>query len=93
MEQEQQHPLAKSDRLLVDRLLLEEMNNYNLTEVARLRIRYHNFQGAQDIQRDLQLILQKWQLSEEDLFARTREIYASGSVHQNISPEEQQHWN
>ena len=44
--------------------------NYNLVEVARLKIRYLNFPGARDIQHDLELILQQWEMNEERLSER-----------------------
>ena len=39
-----------------------------MAEVARLRIRYRNFPGARDIQRDLDVILQQWDMTEDELF-------------------------
>lgn len=80
-KKEQQHPQWGSDRLLVDRLLQEEPSDYALAELARLRIRYQGFPGARDIQTDLDKVLQKWQLSEEALFAKTREIHARGPLY------------
>lgn len=91
--QEQQHPLEKSDRALVNHLLQEGMSHYNAAELARLRIRYRNFPGARDIQRDLELLLQQWQLTEEQLFATTRQLHAQGQVYQRrTSTEERQDW-
>lgn len=79
--QEQQHPLYKGDREIVDRLLQNEPTDYNMAELARLKIRYRGFPGAKDIQNDLEKVLQKWQMDEEKLFATTRQIHAKGLVY------------
>lgn len=90
---DQTHPQAKRDRAIVDRLLQAEPSEINLVELARLRIRYHNFPGARDTQRDLDLILQKWQLDQEQLYAKTRQIHATGKVYrQKVAGQEQQDW-
>ena len=73
---DQIHPRGKKDRLVIDKLLEGEPNEYNLLELARMTIRYRDFPGARDIQADLAKVLQKWQLSEEQLYQKTREIYA-----------------
>jgi hypothetical protein len=90
--QEQQHPQEKQDREIVNRLLSGEVNPYHLAELARLRIRYHNFPGARDLQRDLDLLLKQWHLSEEQLYQQTRQIHAANSVYQRRQGEEQQDW-
>ena len=89
---DQQHPQAKKDRQLIDRLRQENPTDFNLCELARLRIRYHNFPGAREIQRDLDLLLSQWQGSEAELFAKTRQIHAKGKVYQRPGNEEQQDW-
>ncbi len=73
---DQIHPRQKKDREVIDRLLQGEPNEYNLLELARMTIRYRDFPGARDIQKDLQTILNKWQFTEEQLYQQTREIYA-----------------
>lgn len=78
---DQQHPLWQTDRQIVDRLLQETANDLNLAELARLRIRYQGFPGARDIQADLDLILEHWQLTEADLFSKTRQIHATSQVY------------
>lgn len=79
--QEQQHPLYKGDRQIVDRLLENNPNDYNMAELARLKIRYRGFPGAKDIKDDLEKVLQKWQMDEEQLFTITRQIHAKGLVY------------
>ena len=80
MTQQQKHPQYQTDRIIVNQLLKGERTNLNLLELARLKIRYRGFPGAQDIQKDLEKTLQQWHLTEETLFALTREIYAQGQV-------------
>jgi hypothetical protein len=78
---DQNHPREKQDRLVIDNLLEGEINERNLAELARLLIRYQNFPGAKAIKKDLQFILQTWDLTEEELFAKTRKIHAQGKVY------------
>ncbi|MGF1481128.1 MAG: DUF3288 family protein [Cyanophyceae cyanobacterium] len=90
--QDQKHPQEKSDRATVNRLLQSSPDEISLVELARLRIRYRNFPGARDIQRDLDLTLKQWQLTEAQLFAQTRQIHALGEVYRRKGREEQQDW-
>ena len=90
---DQKHPQEKRDRALVDSLLQAEPTDLNLVELARLRIRYHNFPGARDIQQNLDVVLQRWQLNQAELFAKTRQIHAEGKVYrQKIAGQDQQDW-
>ncbi len=89
---EQKHPQEAKDQAVVDRLLKSPPDAPHLLELARLRIRYKNFPGARSLQRDLDLALQQWQLSEEELFSQTRALYASGAAHGKKSTEEEQDW-
>jgi hypothetical protein len=90
---DQEHPLYKRDRPIVDNLLLQEATDFNLAELARLRIRYQGFPGARDIQQDLDKILQRWGLTETELFARTRAIHAQGGIYKSRATREEQDWN
>jgi hypothetical protein len=78
---DQNHPREKQDRLVIEELLNGEVNDRNLAELARLLIRYRNFPGAKNIQRDLQFLLQTWQLTEDKLYEKTRKIHAQGKVY------------
>lgn len=89
--QDQTHPQYKSDRATVDSLIQGQQTEYNLAELARLKIRYRGFPGARDIQKDLEKIMQNWQLTEETLFEKTREIHAKGKVYTG-GKEEQEDW-
>ncbi len=91
-QQEQQHPQEKPDREIVNTLLKSEPEDIHIAECARLRIRYRGFPGARDIQRDLELVLQKWQLSEEELFERSRLLHTKGQIYRVRQGEDQQDW-
>ncbi|WP_448597689.1 DUF3288 family protein [Thermoleptolyngbya sp.] len=81
-KQDQQHPQWSSDRQIVNTLLSGEPTDYNLSELARLRIRYNGFPGARDIQADLDKVLEQWGLTEEALFEKTRQIHQTSQVYQ-----------
>ena len=78
---DQQHPLWSSDRQVVNTLLAGEPTDYNLAELARLRIRYRGFPGARDIQTDLDQVLKQWNLTEASLYEKTRQIHAQAQVY------------
>ncbi len=80
-DRDQQHPQYRRDRATVNTLLAKEATDYNLTELARLKIRYRGFPGARDIQQDLEKVMQKWNHTEETLYAQTRKIHAKGEVY------------
>ena len=63
-----------------------------MVELARLIIRYHNFPGARDIQQDLAIVLHNWQLTEEELYLKTRTIHAEGTVYRRSATGEKQDW-
>jgi len=91
---DQKHPQNKKDRLTVDHLLAttSKPGDRELVELARLAIRYRDFPGARDIQRDLKLVLDTWQLTEDELYAKTRAIHAIGTVYRRKATGEQQDW-
>lgn len=80
-QKDQQHPLYTDDRQIVNTLLDAEPTDYNLAELARLRIRYQGFPGARDIQSDLERILRQWELTEAQLFEKTRQIHQTAQVY------------
>ncbi|NDJ20133.1 DUF3288 family protein [Nostoc sp. B(2019)] len=90
---DQQHPLYNRDRPLIDILLSQEATDYNLAELARLRMRYQGFPGARDIQQDLDKVLQQWGLSEAELYERTRQIHDLGGIYKSRGKKEEQDWN
>jgi hypothetical protein len=86
---DQQHPLYKRDRAIVDRLLADTASDRNLAELARLRIRYRGFPGARDIQADLDQVMQAWGLTEDALYEKTRQIHATSSIYQGAARDEE----
>ena len=79
---DQRHPQYTKDRQIVNELLSQSNpSNRDYADLARLTIRYRDFLGARDIQADLIKVLNNWQLDEETLFAKTREIHAIGKVY------------
>lgn len=91
---DQQHPQNQKDRLTVDQLLAVSSNpgDRELVELARLIIRYRDFPGARDIQQDLAVVLNNWQLTEEELYIKTRAIHAEGTVYRRTATGETQDW-
>ncbi|MBE9221849.1 DUF3288 family protein [Cyanobacterium stanieri LEGE 03274] len=93
MIQDQQHPQAHIDRVIIQKIFVEGKTDYHMAEVARLRIRYHNFPGARDIQRDLDVILQQWDITEEQLFSHVRTLHAQGKIYgKKQTGNEQEDW-
>ena len=92
MAQDQKHPKEKGDRLIVNELLVADPTDYNLAELARLRIRYGNFPGARQLTQDLDLILEQWQLTEAELFEKTRHLHEKGKVYKQSSQVGGQYW-
>jgi hypothetical protein len=90
---EQNHPRYHSDRLTINSLLSEEKTDYNLAELARLKIRYQGFPGARDLQNDLDRILQLWGLTTEELFVKTRAIHHVGGIYKSRAKREEEDWN
>lgn len=93
MTLDQQHPQYNRDRPIIESLLQGEPSDLNLAELARLRVRYNGFPGARDIQAHLDTILQKWNLTEEQLFERTRLIHEAGGIYKSRGKREEQDWN
>lgn len=81
LQKPQQHPQASQDRAISQRLLTEPATDLNLVELARLRIRYQGFPGAENIKADLDQALLNWELSESELFTRTRQLHQQGGLY------------
>ncbi|TVP64909.1 MAG: DUF3288 family protein [Nodularia sp. (in: Bacteria)] len=93
VNKDQQHPLYNRDRPSINILLAQEATDYNLAELARLKIRYQGFPGARDIQKDLDQVLQRWGLTEAELFEKTRQMHYIGGIYQSRGKKEEQDWN
>lgn len=81
---DQEHPQYRGDREIVNQIMQGELTDYNLSELARLIIRYKGFPGARDIQRDLEKALKQTGLTEEELYEKTRALHAQGGIYQNL---------
>lgn len=93
MAQDQTHPQEHKDRTLIERIAQEGRNDYNLAELARLCIRYQGFPGARETQAKLYNLVQAWGLTEESLYAITRELHATGMLYRRTSTgEDRQDW-
>ncbi len=74
------HPQYRKDRETLNSILAGAADKLNMAELARLRIRYDGFQGARDIQSDLDKALENWGMTEAELFTQTREIHKTETV-------------
>lgn len=74
------HPQYRKDREALNAIMASNLDSFNLADLARLRIRYDGFQGARDIQADLDKMLTKLGMSEAELFAKTREIHQNEKI-------------
>lgn len=92
LNKEQQHPQYSTDRQIVNSLLGGEATDYNLAELARLKMRYQDFPGAYDIQSDLDKAMKQWQLTEATLFEKTRNLHQTSDIYRNISGRGGEDW-
>ena len=92
-DKDQQHPLYNRDRPTINNLLTQEATDFNLAELARLRIRYRGFPGARDIQQDMDKVLQQWGLTEEELYEKTRQLHHRGGIYKSRGKKEEEDWN
>lgn len=81
---DQSHPQYRSDRDTVNQILSNEPTDFHLAELGRLIIRYKGFPGARDIQRDLEKALKQLNLTEDQLYEKTRAIHARADTYQNL---------
>ena len=78
MSNEQTHPLHEVDKNIIDSLISKEVpEDLDLINLARLINRYSNFPGEIEIKNDLEKTLKFWKISKNDLFSKTRDIWAS----------------
>jgi len=78
MEDDQIHPLHDIDKNIIDDLVVKQKPaDIDLINLARLINRYQNFPGEIDLKNDLKKIIKFWNISEELLFAKTKEIWSN----------------
>ena len=79
MNEAQNHPLYSTDRENLDRLIgIDSPSSIDFVELARLLIRYKDFQGAEDLNVDMEKLLKKWNLNRDKLEKKTRKIWSEG---------------
>tara|TARA_B100000965_G_scaffold247658_1_gene208025 strand:- start:1091 stop:1402 length:312 start_codon:yes stop_codon:yes gene_type:complete len=79
MNEPQNHPLYLTDRGNLDRLIgIDSPSSSDFVELARLIIRYQDFNGADDLNFDMKKLLKKWDLNREKLEEKTRKIWSEG---------------
>ena len=78
MSNEQTHPLHETDKNIIDSLIAKKTpEDLDLINLARLMNRYTNFPGEKEIKEDIKKILNFWNISKEDLFSKTRNIWSN----------------
>ena len=78
MSNEQTHPLHEIDRNIIDSLITKkDPDELDLVNLARLIKRYSNFPGELELKKDIEKILKFWQISENDLFFKTKNIWSN----------------
>ena len=79
MNESQNHPLYSTDRENLDKLsAIDSPASIDFVELARLMIRYQDFQGADDINSDMEKLLKKWNINRCQLEQKTRKIWSEG---------------
>ena len=79
MNEPQNHPLYLTDRGNLDRLIgTDSPSSTDFVELARLIIRYQDFNGADDLNSDMKKLLKKWDLNRDKLEEITRKIWSEG---------------
>ena len=92
-DRDRQHPREAKDSIVINNLLQGEPNDYNLAELARLIVRYRGFPGARNIQQNLEKILHNWQLTEEELYQKTRVIHRQQKIYSDrFKTDSKQDW-
>lgn len=70
------HPLDHIDRPIIERMLRSQWpDDEDLVNLARLRMRHRSSRIAPDLARALDRVLAQWELTEDELFRRTRAIW------------------
>ena len=78
MSHDQTHPLHETDKNIIDSLISKENpEDQDFINLARLINRYSGFPGEIEIQNDIEKILKFWEISENDLFFKTRNIWSN----------------
>ena len=77
MSNEQTHPLHSTDKEIIDSLITKENpEDLDYINLARLINRYSNFHGEIEIKNDIEKILNFWNINKNELFSKTKTIWA-----------------
>ena len=78
MNNEQIHPLHATDKKIIDSLISKEIpEDFDLINLARLINRYDNFPGEIELKRDIEKILKFWNLTKDNLYLMTKNIWSN----------------
>ena len=77
MSNDQTHPLHATDKNIIDLLNSKEKpEDLDLINLARLINRYSNFPGEIEIKNDIEKILNFWNITKNELFFKTKDIWS-----------------
>ncbi len=77
MSNNQTHPLHETDKKIIDSLITKQIpDKIDYINLARLINRYSNFPGEVEIKNDIEKILKFWDITKNDLFEKTRNIWS-----------------
>ena len=78
MSNDQTHPLHETDKNILDSLVAQKKpNDLDFINLARLINRYSNFPGENELKNDIEKTLKFWNISKDELFAKTRKIWSN----------------
>ena len=78
MSNEQTHPLHTIDKNIIDSLITKEKpDDLDYINLARLINRYAGFPGEIEMKNDIEKILKFWNISQDELFSITRNIWSN----------------
>ena len=78
MSNEQIHPLHSTDKRIIDSLIIKEnLEDFDLINLARLINRYDDFPGEIEMKNDIQKILKFWNITKDSLFAKTKKLWSN----------------
>ena len=78
MSNEQTHPLHGVDKTIIDSLItIEQPEDLDFINLARLINRYSNFPGEMEIKNDIEKTLKFWKISKKELFSKTKKIWSN----------------
>ena len=77
MSNEQTHPLHATDKKIIDSLITKKIpEDIDFINLARLINRYTNFPGEIEIKNDIDKILKFWEITKNELFSKTKNIWS-----------------